>query len=1212
MVIRLVSTLCAASLLTGLLAASPIAPQVAARQSTSGTGAPVLGTGGMASEVPGVAVGGPRTRTPYPKVPSKLIELPVHQATGKPTWNGRLLVKFRDDLRARADAMPTMFVRNRVGEPMPEVTEILANFGGTVRSALRQSPEELRALERRAESVSGRAQPDLAGLVYVDVRPEQLVATARAFNDLDMVEFVEIESSAEQHRQNFSSQFGCGQPGENAPPPTQPGGINNCYTASLPPAPFPLNRCSTLGGGSGCNNNDCDADIVLPECRAGCNNAECCGLISECLPGCGDTESGQGWDALCATYANMLCAQIGSAYDGGNPVNGAIGSLPASYKFDPCFALRGALSAPLDPITIQGLEVTPLPPAPVPPFLPGDAVPGGLLTYDQQLLSESGGAFITAAVAPPGATPNEAIAVAYPTASITDEADALSGVPQQALPDPSLEGAGQLVAGGCFTPHAPGGCDQVTCCVYVCRNDPACCIVEWDENCVTIAANAPSHPTLGSPCIGEGLPTPTTPDYCVEFPLGPYPNTGFPVDAQTPDLTGGRVWIDFDPLNPQDIPASPCDDQRVLGNARGYQAYTVGQPVIDPFFVPGAGVGFPIPVPPPEVWTSDRVTPSPNRPCPNITGSDALVTTDPARTNGNGNLGTTAFLNSGYRGGGLDLFGFEKVLCSLGLNPLAVGRGQGTTVAVIDISAFVDHEDLVNRVNPEPGQNPVLIQQNPIDPDHGTAVLGVIGAEDNGFGITGIASGAQLNFYPSVSIEEGERLLAALTQALIDLDEGDVICLPIGFNGNAVVSSPSVNALVRLGTDAGIATVCSAGNAGVGINPGPIDSGAIIVTACWPGYRLGAAPLFQPQPNGLPGLNYCRFQNSNFEPQEPIPGIDQAAAVSGWGAGVASCGYGDLFRGENASADPLQVNQLRTYTSGESFQGTSAAAAMIAGWVSRLQGFSLAYFGTALPVAETPLPPDVPQDPANVGSNLRSALKAPGNFFLQCGLPYESGQFPGYPENCEQYGDILRLNQGGSLARIGGFPRTASTASWLVANAFAGANPVTFDIITGTYQAGGAFSLREVDGIALRIAGQRRRAGNKGQGFGRAIFYPLTGSTTDLQISVTSSSPPSSISQVALQTASRVSWPQPVFQIVYFYNFSQNRWVPSGYRSLAAALTAGTYQPAGLVEEFLRPNPSGSGTQIYARVYTCALTGDTYSVLHDQLNFILDVDIFNP
>ncbi|MFM1936844.1 MAG: hypothetical protein RI990_1803, partial [Planctomycetota bacterium] len=34
--------------------------------------------------------------------------------------------------------------------------------------------------------------------------------------------------------------------------------------------------------------------------------------------------------------------------------------------------------------------------------------------------------------------------------------------------------------------------------------------------------------------------------------------------------------------------------------------------------------------------------------------------------------------------------------------------------------------------------------------------------------------------------------------------------------------------------------------------------------------------------------------------------------------------------------------------------------------------------------------------------------------------------------------------------------------------------------------------------------------------------------------------------------------------------------------------------------------------RIYARVYTCGLTTQAYTVLHDQLNFALDVDIFNP
>ncbi|MFM8783735.1 MAG: hypothetical protein ACKOFI_00900, partial [Phycisphaerales bacterium] len=180
MVIRLVSTVCAASLLTGLLAASPIAPDRAGRGGSS-SGGPTIGNGSGKAASPAPGIEGPaivmspapdngvKARTPFPKVPSKLIELPVHQATGKPTWNGRLVVKFRDDLKVRADAVPGMFVRNRLGEPMPEVSEILSALDGTARSALRQSPDALRSLEQRAEARSGRAQPDLAGLVYVDV-----------------------------------------------------------------------------------------------------------------------------------------------------------------------------------------------------------------------------------------------------------------------------------------------------------------------------------------------------------------------------------------------------------------------------------------------------------------------------------------------------------------------------------------------------------------------------------------------------------------------------------------------------------------------------------------------------------------------------------------------------------------------------------------------------------------------------------------------------------------------------------------------------------------------------------------------------------------------------------------------------------------------------------------------------------------------------------
>ncbi len=1129
MLTRLVATACAVGALTGLLAASPISPD-RGKGPVLGNGQPQLAAGGPVSSPDAPTTPGSTGRKPFPKVPSAELQLPTHALTGKPTWNGRLLVKFRDELRMRADVIPGNVLRGADVAATAEATAVLANFGGTVRSYSRHTPEQLRALEMRAQAVSGKAQPDLAGMMYVDVRPEQLLATARAFNDLDIVEFVEIEQSAEQHSpQNFSEQDGCGQAGEDALI-GQTTGINNCYTASVPPQGFPLNRCSALGGGGGCNDlAACNfPDGPQAPCRYGCNNANCCGVISSCLPGCASVEDGQGWDALCATYANVLCAAIGSVYDAGPPVGGSGDSVPGQYKFDPCFAMRGSI-VPLGgaggDVTIQGQPVT--------PDTPND-VSFGLMTYT---LEPGTGSFVVGV--------DTLDAITYPTGSIVDEADVDSGVSQQALPDPSLEGAGGLISAGCFSVHPFGGCNQTTCCVYVCRVDPACCLIAWDDNCVAVAVNAPQPSPgsfaeflgLGSPCASGALPT--TP--------GVAPNTNFPPSGTTPLLTGGRQIL------PGGIP----------GNARGYQTYMVGQPVVDPF------------LPPPVTYP---VAP-PTQPSTEVP--------DPTRGNQAGNLGTLASINSGYRGGGLDLEGFEDLMVDLALDPVTNGRGQGSTIAVIDLSAYVEHEDLINRVNPEQGQTIILIDQDPIDPNHGTAVMGVIGAEDNEIGMTGIASGADLNFYPSVSIEEGERLLAAITSALIDLGEGDIICMPIGAGGNSIVANPAVNLLVTVGTSAGITTVCSAGNAGVEINAGPeeTDSGAIIVSACWAGYRVGVAPTFAAVPGGLPGFNYCRYQLSNY---------GAASVVSGWGAGVASLGYGDLFNGDNAAVDPqgLTENKLRSYTSGNSFQGTSAATAIIAGWCARLQGFSLAFFGAALPAP-----------------TLRQSLNTPGNYFQQCGIAYDAPSgFPGFPENCPQYGDVVA---GGQQARIGGFPRTRNTLAWLVANAFSGANPTEFDIITGLYQGGTAFSLRELDSISLQVGAVRKRAGNSGQGFGTKLFYPMSGGTTDVQLTVSSPQSPDAVVGVQLQAQSRVSWNLPVLQIIYFYNLVQQRWQPAGYAALTNQIGGGNYAPIGDIRDFLQLTPTG-GSRIYARVYTCGLTTQAYTVLHDQLNFTLDVDIFNP
>ena len=1114
MLIRLAATACAAGIVTVLLAAAPIIPDKQLATAATATVSPKVDD---LSTQP--ATGGLAPRAVRPKQRSADIILPEDPISGRPQWNGKLGVKFRDELKVRADRISSTTVRGANGQPIPQVTEILTGFGGTVRQALRRTPEELRALEMRAERISKKAQADLAGIVYVDVQPEKLVDAARALNDLDIVEWVEIERiiMPDGGGTNRAEQDGCGANG-----PGDGTGITNCYTTS------PNSRCSTLGGGQGCNDvNACTApDGSLPACRYGCNNTNCCEIVAGLIPGCNDGEGTQGWDAVCATYANILCTS--TVYDASPAIQGGGGSavsIPSTYKYDPCFAMRGPINpVPSPDVLVYGVVETPV---------PAPTVTSQLLTYETDPTT---GAFVSGSLVP----------VTYPTNSPGDEGEPITDVPQQALPDPSLEGAYLAFSTGCFVEHTFGGCNQVSCCVYVCRSDPSCCVIEWDLNCVAVAQNAPDGVLFRSPCTSQSLPTDV-----------------FPPSGQTPLLTAG---------NREGLDGSP-------GNARGYQNYTIGNPVLGPFDnLPPTAPG----------------QPSLTYPVKAPTDNAATFPGDAERRDTQSNLGTLATINSGYRGGGLDLQGYEVLLQQLNINPAQEGRGQGVEVAVIEHSAYVNHEDLVNVVVPEPNQTQVLVISPPLDPNHGTAVLGVIGAERNNIGVTGIADGADLSFYPIVSREEGARLENAYTNALIALQEGDVINMSIGSGGgNTVVASPIMFDLVTTGTNAGITTVISAGNDAVPVitSPGGAggDSGAVIVGACWPGFQVGQLSTDVSIPGPFPGNGYCRLNFSNFTSTDNNTGN---VTLSGWGTGVTSCGYGDLFNGTNSSEDPLEVNRLRSYTS--VFNGTSSAAPIIAGWCARLQSFSIAWFGA-------PLPPQV----------LRTAISTQTNINQQCGIDYDSDQMPGYPEDGDpNVGDIDLQVNGAIVAPIGGFPRATNTVSWIVSNTFGG-TPVAYDIICGTYEGGSNFSLRQLDGNALRIGALRRRAGSRGNGFGPDLFYPLGGGTTDLQLKVSSLGSTENVTSIGLATSSSVSWNLPVLEVVYFYNHRLNRWMAAGSSSLSPVGGGGAFTIPGSISDYILSNSTG-GSQAYARVYTCGLTNSGYSVLHDLLAFAIGVDIFNP
>lgn len=263
--------------------------------------------------------------------------------------------------------------------------------------------------------------------------------------------------------------------------------------------------------------------------------------------------------------------------------------------------------------------------------------------------------------------------------------------------------------------------------------------------------------------------------------------------------------------------------------------------------------------------------------------------------------------------------------------------GRGFDVRIIDIEGGwnLTHEDLLNNTGG------VISGTNSTDPNwqnHGTAVAGEIGGDNNNIGITGICSDANLSY---VSIM-GSSPAAAIRLAADRLRPGDIILIELhapgprfNFQGRADQRGyiamefwPDVFDAIRYAVNRGVIVVEAAGNGAENLddalyntrptgfpstwsNPfvrGNRDSGAILVGA--------GAP-----PPGTHGANHgpdrSRLDFSNF---------GAAVDSQGWGREVTTCGYGDLQGGAN--------NQIYT----DRFSGTSSASPIIVGSLGCVQG----------------------------------------------------------------------------------------------------------------------------------------------------------------------------------------------------------------------------------------------------------------------------------
>jgi hypothetical protein len=258
--------------------------------------------------------------------------------------------------------------------------------------------------------------------------------------------------------------------------------------------------------------------------------------------------------------------------------------------------------------------------------------------------------------------------------------------------------------------------------------------------------------------------------------------------------------------------------------------------------------------------------------------------------------------------------------------------GKGEAVQIIDIEGGwnFNHEDLLQN------QGGVVGGTATDDlgwVNHGTAVQGEIGGDEDNPGIVGIAPRSR---FSAVSIfGTGNSVAKAIKTAADKLAPGDVILIELhraGPNANGVGQfgyiavewwSADFDA-VQYAVAKGILVIAAAGNGSQDLDDAIYegkfdrsqrDSGAILVGA--------GAP-----PTGTFGPDRSRLGFSNYGAS-----ID----AQGWGRDVTTAGYGDLQGGSD---------QNKWYTS--TFSGTSSASPIVVGAVANLQGIQKARGGPLL------------------------------------------------------------------------------------------------------------------------------------------------------------------------------------------------------------------------------------------------------------------------
>ena len=272
------------------------------------------------------------------------------------------------------------------------------------------------------------------------------------------------------------------------------------------------------------------------------------------------------------------------------------------------------------------------------------------------------------------------------------------------------------------------------------------------------------------------------------------------------------------------------------------------------------------------------------------------------------------------------------------------GNGHGVTIYDVEYNWLHTHDDLSTAggvtllLNPGDSNLPPDFVGCPapcdrVNREHGTAVLGAMVADHDTRGVTGISWGAKIGLAPANTLNLGYNPANAIILAVANGSAGDVILLEQQYpvcgllNFGPIEVLPSVFDAIQTAVAQGFVVVEAAGNGGVNLDHTACsvvfdrtlqDSGAIIVGA------------------GQPPSSGADLQREGFS------SFGSRIDLQGWGSAVVTTGYGDLYMAPDRPTDPGLW-----YTG--SFNGTSSAAAIVAGAVANLQGIALAQSGVPLP-----------------------------------------------------------------------------------------------------------------------------------------------------------------------------------------------------------------------------------------------------------------------